>query len=77
MTWKVYKYDGSYIQGELVSKHRTQKAALKKAKESVGHIREVEEIRPDEHIIWLDADDGTPMGVIIHNPRKTRPKKIS
>ena len=30
--WKVYKYDGHYIQGQLVSKHTTESAALKKAK---------------------------------------------
>ena len=30
--WKVYKYNGSYIQGELVSKHSSESAALKAAK---------------------------------------------
>ena len=74
--WKVYKYDGHYIQGELVSKHRSQSAALKKAKEVIGHITEVEEVRKDEHLIWLDGEGGTPMGVIIQKA-KSRAKKIS
>ncbi len=74
--WKVYKYDGHYIQGELVSKHRSQSAALKKAKEVIGHITEVEEVRTDEHLIWLDGEGGTPMGVIVQKA-KSRPKKIS
>ncbi len=74
--WKVYKYDGHYIQGELVSKHRSQSAALKKAKEVIGHITEVEEVRKDEHLIWLDGEGGTPMGVIVQKA-KSRAKKIS
>ena len=74
--WKVYKYDGHYIQGELVSKHRSQSAALKKAKEVIGHITEVEEVRKDEHLIWLDGEGGTPMGVIVQRA-KSRAKKIS
>jgi len=74
--WKVYKYDGHYIQGELVSKHRSQSAALKKAKEVIGHITEVEEVRKDEHLIWLDGDGGTPLGVIVQKA-KSRAKKIS
>ena len=34
--WKVYKYDGNYIQGELISKHTSENAALKAAKKSIG-----------------------------------------
>ena len=33
--WKVYKWDGHYIMGELVSKHSTESAALKAAKKSI------------------------------------------
>ena len=32
MSWKVWKWDGHYIQGELISSHTTEAAALKKAK---------------------------------------------
>ena len=74
--WKDYKNDGRYVQGELLSKHRSQSAALKCAKKLIGHLTEVEEIRKDEHLIWLDGEGGTPLGVIVH-PKKTRPKKIS
>ena len=75
--WKLYKYAGHYIQGELVSKHTSQKAALKKAKEVIGHLTEVEEVRVDEHLIWLDGEGGTPMGVIVQKAKKRRTKKIS
>ena len=61
MTWKLYKYDGHYIQGQLVSKHTTLNAALKKAKKEIGHVREVEQVNESEELIWLDADDGTPV----------------
>ena len=74
MTWKLYKYDGHYIQGELVSKHQTQSAALKKAKKEIGHLTEVEQQTERELLIWLDGEDGTPLGVIV---KKTRPKKFS
>ena len=33
--WRVYKWDGHYIMGELVSKHSTEAAALKAAKKSI------------------------------------------
>jgi hypothetical protein len=75
--WKLYKYDGRFIQGELVSKHTSQNAALKKAKEVIGHLTEVEEVRVDEHLIWLDGEGGTPMGVIVQKAKKRRTKKIS
>jgi hypothetical protein len=74
--WKIYKYDGHYIKGELVSKHRSQTAALKKAKEVIGHLTEVEEVNKDEHLIWLDGEGGNPMGVIVQSQKK-RAKKIS
>jgi len=76
MLWKVYKYDGHYIKGELVSKHRSQTAALKKAKEVIGHLTEVEEVNKEEHLIWLDGEGGDPLGVIVQK-QKSRAKKIS
>ena len=33
--YKVYKYDGHYIQGELISKHATESAAMKSAKKNI------------------------------------------
>lgn len=63
--WKVYKWDGHYIQGELVSKHSSESAARKAAKKSVGHSKEVKEEDKKEVTIWLDSEDGQPMGVIV------------
>ena len=34
--WKVYKYNGHYIQGDLISKHTTESAAMKKAKKLIN-----------------------------------------
>ena len=63
--WKVYKWDGHYIQGELVSKHSSESAARKAAKKSVGHSKEVKEENKKEVTIWLDSEDVQPMGVIV------------
>ena len=30
--WKLYKYNGRYIMGDLISSHKTESAAMKKAK---------------------------------------------
>ena len=68
--WKVYKYDGHYIQGEFISQHKTESAALKKAEKTIGHKRETKMKRKSELLIWLDAEDGTPMGVIIKKHSK-------
>ncbi len=66
MSWKVWKWDGHYIQGELISSHTTEAAALKKAKKEIKYLKAVKsEIdRKDEIVIWLDGEDGKPLGVI-------------
>ena len=69
--WKLWKWNGRFIQGDLISKHTSESAALKKAKKEVGHKKTVKENNKGEIIIWLDAEDGTPMGCIV----KTKPKK--
>ena len=33
--WKLYKYNGSYIMGDLISSHKTESAAMKKAKKEL------------------------------------------
>ena len=63
--WKVYKWNGIYIQGELVSTHKTESAALKKAKKEINFAHAVKDDRADEKLIWLDAEDHTPVGVIV------------
>lgn len=67
--WKVYKWNGHYIQGDLVSKHSSESAAIKAAKKSVGHDKEVKEENKKEVTIWLDSEDGQPMGVIVKTKR--------
>ena len=34
--WKLYKWNGHYIQGDLVSKHSSEDAALKKAAKEIN-----------------------------------------
>ena len=41
MSWKVWKWDGRYIQGELISSHTTEAAALKKAKKEIKYLKAV------------------------------------
>ena len=63
--WKLYKYDGHYIQGKLVSKHSSEKAALKNAQKELKH-KYTEKIKRDkEIIIWLDDENHSPIGMIV------------
>ena len=67
--WKVYKWDGHYIMGELVSKHSTESAALKAAKKSIK-FKKTEKIKKGkETFIWLDSDNLLPLGVIVKKSR--------
>ena len=47
--------------------------SVKKAKKEVGHKRTEREESKDEVIIWLDSEDGTPMGAIV---KKKRSKNV-
>jgi len=63
--------------GEFISKHSTEAAALKAAKKKINYARTERSTLPsfkasNEIVIWLDSDNGTPMGLII---KKTRKKK--
>ena len=64
MSWKVWKWNGHYIQGELLSSHTSEAAALKKAKKEIKYLNAVKEEGKDEIVIWLDGEAGTPLGVI-------------
>ena len=67
--WKIYKWNGHYIQGDLVSEHRSEDVALKKAKKEIDFVF-VEKIKKGkETLIWLDDVNHMPMGVIIKNFR--------
>ena len=70
--WKVYKWNGMYIQGDLVSTHKTETAAMKSAKKNVKHKYAVKDNRPDEKIIWLDAADHTPVGIIVKKIKRRK-----
>ncbi len=63
--WKLYKYNGHYIQGKLVSKHSTEKAALKKAEKELKHTHTEKVKRSKEIIIWLDDANYSPIGMIV------------
>ena len=62
--YKVFKYDGHYIQGELISKHTTESAAIKAAKKKLNyHIATKSKIiKPN--VIWLDDKNHSPIGLI-------------
>jgi len=67
--WKVYKWNGHYIQGELVSKHTSEDAAIKKATKELGFVFAEKVKRGKETLIWLDDKEHTPVGVIVKRTR--------
>ena len=50
--WKVYKWNGHYIMGDLISKHSTESAALKAAKKKINFIKTEREESKKEIYIW-------------------------
>ena len=67
--WKVYKYNGHYIQGDLVSKHKTEDAALKRAAKEIGFTY-ADKIKKDKEVlIWLDDQNHNPIGIITRKKR--------
>jgi len=70
--WKVWKWNGRFIQGELISKHTTEAAAIKRAKKEIEFKKQTKQINNNEIVIWLDDDDGTPMGVITKANKGTK-----
>ena len=67
--WKVYKWNGHYIQGDLVSKHSSEYAAIKKATKEIGFVFAEKVKRGKETLIWLDDSNNTPVGVIVKKSR--------
>jgi hypothetical protein len=63
--WKIYKWNGHYVQGDLVSKHSSEDAAMKKASKEINFTFADKVKRGKETLIWLDDDNHTPVGVII------------
>ena len=68
--WKVYAYNGRFIQGDLVSKHSSESAAIKAAKKSIEFKKQYKEKLKNEIVIWLDDEDGTPVGIIVKKNKK-------
>tara|TARA_R100000700_G_scaffold6233_1_gene9889 strand:- start:92 stop:304 length:213 start_codon:yes stop_codon:yes gene_type:complete len=67
--WKVYKAN-HYIQGELISKHKTEAAARKKANEEIKFSYTVKEESKKEIVIWLENKDRTAVGIIVKSKKK-------
>ena len=67
--WKVYKWNGHYIMGDLISKHSTESAALKAAKKKISFSRTEKVKKGNETFIWLDAENSEPLGVIVKKSR--------
>ena len=82
--WKIYKWDGHYIQGEFISEHTTEAAALKKAKKTIKYLKATKRTSTGpsdvggkkEIIIWLNGDGGLPLGMITKkiNKKTKEPK---
>ena len=68
--WKLYKFNGTYIQGDLISKHTSEKAARKKAEKEFGATKFHKETREDETIIWLENRRHIPVGIIVKKEKK-------
>ena len=68
--WKVYAYNGRFIQGDLISKHSSESAAIKAAKKTLDVKKQVKEKTKEEIAIWLDDSEGTPIGIIVKKIRK-------
>ena len=68
--WKLYKWNGHYIQGDFVSKHSSEDAAIKRATKEIGFVFAEKVKRDKETLIWLDDGDHTPVGVIVKKARK-------
>ena len=56
--------NNNYIQGELISKHSSESAALKKAADMIEFKHKVKEEDTDEVVIWLEDEDKIPIGII-------------
>ena len=56
--------------GDLIGTHRTETAAMKKAKKEIDFKFSVREKKKNEILIWLDGENHQPVGVIIHEISK-------
>jgi hypothetical protein len=68
--WKVYKHNGQYIMGELISSHKSESAAMKKAEKKIKFKFTEREKKKNEIRIWLDDHNHSPVGVIFQKKDK-------
>ena len=69
--WKVYKHNGQYIMGELISSHKSESAAMKKAEKNIKFKFTKREKKKNEIRIWLDDAKHMPVGIIVHKLKGT------
>jgi len=55
--------------GELLSKHSSEAAAIKAAKKKINFDRTEKQKKGNETLIWLDAKNSEPLGVIVKKSR--------
>ena len=67
--WKIYKWNGQYIQGDFVSKHSSEDAAIKRAAKELKFTFADKDKKSKETLIWLDDVDHKPIGVIVKKSR--------
>jgi len=72
MMWKLYKNNGHYIEGVLVSQHKTEDAAMKSAKKEIDFKFSEREKKKNEILIWLDGENHMPVGIIVHKTKGTK-----
>jgi len=70
--WQLYKWNGKYVQGDLVSTHISESVALKRAKKEIDFKFSEREKRKDEILIWLDDMNHVPIGVIVYKLKRGR-----
>jgi len=68
--WRVYKWNGHYIMGDLISKHSSESAAMRAATKNINFASTEKHKSKTEITIWLDNENHTPVGVIIKKQRK-------
>ena len=52
--------------GDLISSHKTESAALKKAEKEIDFKFTEKEKKNKEVVIWLDNKNHIPVGIIVH-----------
>ena len=68
--FKLYKNNGQYIMGELLSSHKTEADAMKKAKKEITFRFTEKEKKSTGLYIWLDDKNHSPVGVIFKEKKK-------